>query len=80
MRLLLRGRPPVVVDVGSAGKDDDEYEGEDPQENHDAGDSCYYVKGCAFVHHEYSAIEGDDAELDEAVANHHYELNGELEL
>lgn len=80
MRLLLRGRPPIVVDVGSAGEDDDEYEGDYPQENHDACDSGYYVKGCAFVHHEYSAIEGDDAELDEAIANHHYKLNGEFEL
>lgn len=64
----------------SAGKDDDKYEGDYPQEDHYAGDSCYYVKRSALVHDKYSTIECDDAELHEAIANHRQELDGEFKL
>ena len=77
---LLCSRTPVVVDVVLTGEDDNEYEGDYPQEDHYGCDLRDDVEGGAFVHHKYPAIERDDAQLDEAIANHHYELNGEFKL
>ena len=80
MLLLLRGRPPIVVNVDSAREDDDEDKGDGPQEDHHGSNSCYYIEWGPFVHDKYSAIERNDAKLDESVATHGEKLNGEFEL
>ena len=77
---MLRGRTPVVVNVDSAREDDNEYEGHDSREDHHGGVPCTYIESSAFVRDEYSAIESDESELDEAIASHGHELIGEFEL
>ena len=66
--------------MDSAREDDNEYESRDPRKDHHGGVPCTYIESSAFIRDEYSAIESDESELDEAIASHGHELNGEFEL